>query len=195
MSWIPKMDPKTCQMTQCQIPEPIRKFFWDRYIDRALSKLARSIQPSNKPSVDPPRFMKLDVGSGTRSVSGFCGNANITMNVAKIETNRSVPSPVCMCMCCGSALESSECPTCYPLIVGHKMGWCYFVVEHFKGQDYAVAFVNEGSFNYSEMYKDVSPDTGSDFCTQFNNDFVGPYVARNLNVSTRPMGVKRIAGL
>ena len=178
MTWIAKlsrMDPKTKQETLCPIPEPIRKFFWDRYIDRALSKLARSI----KPTAEPPRFIRMDLG--------FCGNANITMNVAEIETNRSVPDPVCMCMCCGSALESSECPTCYPLLVGHKMGWCYFIVAHFKGQDYAVTFTNEETFNYEAMCSDIG--------TQLDNDFVGPYVARNLNITTRPMGIRHKKGV
>ena len=171
MVWIAKvskMNQRTKQLDQCQIPEHVRSFFWDRYIDRALSKLASTI--------DPSKFEKVD--------RGLCGDANITMAVSEIDVNRAVPDPVCLCMCCGSGLETSECPTCFTMLVGHKMGWCYFIVENFQGQDYAVTFVNDESFNYEVMCLDIGK--------RFEGEFIGPYIARNLNVSTKPMGFKRV---
>ena len=170
MTWVvklSKMDTKTGQQTLCPIPEPVRKFFWDRHVDRALSKMSDSIKPR--------AFQKLDVG--------FCGDVNLTMNVVEIEINRAVPNPICMCMWCGSGLESVECPTCYLAIVGHKMGWCYFVIENFYGTDYSVVFINEDDPDYNKMRRDVEQS--------IKNDHIGRYVARNLNVSTRPMGLKR----
>ena len=170
MTWIAKlskMDPKTKQQNLCPIPEPVRKFFWDRHVDRALSKLANSIRPKN--------LQRLDVG--------FCGDVNLTMGIMDIQINRTVPDPVCICMWCGSALESAECLTCYPLVIGHKKGWCYFVIENFQGRDYSVVFTNNDSFNYEEMCADIGHP--------IENDYIGPYVARNLNVSARPMGIKR----
>ena len=47
-----------------------------------------------------------------------------------------------------------------------------------------MSFVNDESFNYEVMCLDIGE--------QFKGDFVGPYVARNLNISTRPMGTKRV---
>ena len=170
MVWIAKvskMDTRTRQPTPCPIPEPVRKFFWDRYIDRALSRLANSF--------DPHKFQRVD--------TGFCGDANISMFITEIEVNRSVPDPVCLCRSCGSGLESSECPTCYTMLVGQKLGWCYFIIEHFNGQDYAVTFVKDETFNYEQMCQDIG--------RQFESDFVGPFVARNLNVVARPMGTKK----
>ena len=170
MTWVvklSKMDPKTGQRTMCPIPEPVRKFFWDRHIDRALSKLSCSIKPK--------KLRQFDVG--------LCGNANITMNIAEIQLNRTAPNPTRMCMWCGSALGSDDCPTCYPLVLGHKMGWCYFVVENFQGQDYSVAFTNNDDFDYEIMCAKIG--------YPIENDYVGPYVTRNLNIMTRPMGVKR----
>ena len=105
------------------------------------------------------------------------------MNITEIQINRTVPNPICLCMWCGSALESTECLSCYPTVIGHKMGWCYFVIENFQGNDYSVVFTNNDDFDYNEMCEDIG--------RTIENDYIGPYVARNLNVTTRPMGVKR----
>ena len=79
------------------IPEPVRKFFWDRHIDRALSKLARLFQPT----VGPPRFIKLDAASGAVSgMSGFSGNANIHKNIVVwFIVVWLLIVPVCCCYC------------------------------------------------------------------------------------------------
>ena len=157
--------PKIQNSGPVSVPE--RDFFWEKYVDRAMSKLKHFIRPQC--------LQKVDVG--------FCGDVNMSMGIAEIQINRTTPNPTCVCMWCGSKLETSECETCYSLIVGHKKGWCYFVIDHFQGKDYSVVFTVDGSFDHEKMCADVEKP--------IENDFIGPYVNRVSNFLTRPMGLKR----
>ena len=163
-----KMDSNANQQTESLIPEPVRKFFWDRHVDRALSKMAESIKPK--------QFRRIDVN--------FCGKTTIMMYVEKIQINRTVPNPVYLCMWCGSSIESDKCPTCYPNVIGHKMGWCYFVVEHFQGTDYAVVFTDIDNSGPDETCEEVGRKIEP-------SHYLGPHISRNLNLTAGFMGLKR----
>ena len=122
-------------------------------MDRALSKLQKSFS------------------EGFKSVSGgLAGLANICMAAEKIKVNRSVKDALYLCMSCGNALTYQECENCFTFTVGNKMGWCYFVIDHYEGGDYKVIFCNHDKFNTEEMSKDIGRG--------FELDIIGPYVTK-----------------
>ena len=147
---------------------PERDFFWARYIDRALSHLKHLIKPKCLQKVD----------------AGYCGDANMSIRIMEIQTNRAVSDPAYICMFCGSQLKTLECESCYTFIIGHKKGWCYFVIDHFEGKDYSIAFTVDDSFDYEKMCEELKE-------SPIENDFVKPCVHRNLKFKARPMGLKR----
>ena len=133
--------------------DPEYQFFWDRHVDRALSKLMNSF--SND-------LEKVEGGAK--------GDVNITMSVERIKINKSSEGVLGLCLSCGSTLTERECENCFTMMIGHKMGWCYFVIDHFRGKDYSVVFYNEAKFNFEELSADIG--------REFEIDIIGPYVTR-----------------
>ena len=162
------MDLNTDKKDLCTELVPERNFFWERYIDRAMSNMKSLIRPKC--------LQKVDVG--------FCGDVNMSIGILEIPIKRTVSNPKFVCMWCGSQLETLECESCYTFIIGHKKGWCYFVIDHFQGKDYSVVFTVDGGFDYEKMCNDLKE-------TPIENDFVKPWVTRDLKFKARPMGLKR----
>ena len=145
---------------------PHYKFFHDRHIDRALSKLQKSFSQGFKSVKD-----------------GLAGVANVRMAAEKIKVNRSNKDAKYLCLSCGNALRDKECENCFVFSVGNKMGWCYFVIDHFEGDDYKVIFCNHDKFNEEEMSKDIGRG--------FELDIIGPYVVKGDLIPQGNRKVKR----
>ena len=87
------------------------KFFWKRYEDRAYSKL-----------------------------DGKGGLSHLKLSTQKIKITKYPGKPQHLCMICGSHLLRRYCKNCTELIDLYEKGKVYFVIDHFKGDDYTVVF-------------------------------------------------------
>ena len=89
---------------------PEVKFFWKRHKERALVNLKEAP----------------------------VGTVNISLRVDKFKIDKSIENPKCICQACGGHLPKGFCENCTEFMQMHNLGWVYFVVDHFEGDDYTV---------------------------------------------------------
>ena len=90
------------------------RFFWKRYEDRAFSKL-----------------------------DGKEGVSQLKLFSQKIRISKFPGRPQHLCMVCGSHLRRRHCNNCTDLLDLHEKNKLYFVIDHFKGDNYKVIFFND----------------------------------------------------
>ena len=78
-----------------------------------------------------------------RAFSKFCGKEGeikLSMFSKKIKIFRLPGKPQHLCMICGNHLYKRYCPNCTDLLDQDEKNNIYFVIDHFRGQDYKVVF-------------------------------------------------------